>query len=162
MVANGLTFMLWTDVYWEETIGWVSTVIRVKVSMGDCVLVCALWSSGTVVGVVRWAEFCLDPRYTGRRTNLKILPNAFIYSVLGHFSPGVQNQHWWGLCSLHSKLCENTLKQVDNCISLTLLSSTATRENRDLFLLQILAITRIKQSLNNCLLSLRIPCNIIN
>lgn len=42
MDANGVKFMLWTDVYWEETIRWVSTVIRVKVSMGDCVRVCAL------------------------------------------------------------------------------------------------------------------------
>lgn len=35
--ANGVKFMFWTDVYWEKTICWVSTVIRVKVSMGDCV-----------------------------------------------------------------------------------------------------------------------------
>lgn len=53
MDANRVKFMLWTDVYWEEGICWVSTVNRVKVSMEDCVRVCAFCSAGTVVGVVR-------------------------------------------------------------------------------------------------------------
>lgn len=130
MDANGVKFMLWTDVYWEDTVRWVSTVIRVKVSMGDCVRVCALWSAGTVVGVVRWAELCLDQRYTERRNNLNILPNAYICSTSGHFSLAVHNQHWWGFVFGTTAL-KVVWKYLQACIPSTLLSITAPKREQD-------------------------------